>query len=92
MTGQMLADLPVETLENANRSFQACFETARKSGALDQLASECFDLLAANPSEFAAPYAFAIAARARLHDPVFWSKSSTPASGQLWRPKLDLLL
>ena len=91
MTVLMLADLPVGNLEEANRSFQTCFETARKGGTLDQLATECLDLLAAGPSEFAAPYAFAIAARARLHDPAFWSKSPATAASQAWRPKLDLL-
>ncbi|WP_143021257.1 hypothetical protein [Belnapia rosea] len=43
---------------------------------LDGLALACRDLLTFGAlHEFALPYAFAIAARARLHDPAFWTNT-----------------
>lgn len=77
---------PFSAVEPANAAFQAQFHAAAAERRLDELALACRDLLTSGAAkEFALPYAFAIAARSRLHDPAFWTN---PGDGT---PKPELL-
>jgi hypothetical protein len=72
--------------DQANAAFQGHFHAAVAEGRLDALALACRNLLTVpTTGEFALPYAFAIAARARLHDPAFWTY------GEGSSPKPELL-
>jgi hypothetical protein len=72
--------------DQANAAFQGHFYAAASERRLDALALTCRDVLTAKSTgEFTLPYAFAISARARLHDPTFWTL------GEDGSPKPELL-